>query len=358
MALIKISRAGRPLYRVRWNYQRDPNTGKRSNQERSFRNLKEAKAFDARVNAGTTSAAERNTVRSILATWRSTKRDAWQLRTIHDYEQHCRLRIEPYLGGKRLSAVTPDMARQWKAWMVAQGHGPRVCNKAIQTLKAANRWARGQGLSQNTMLDDVPLLDAPPPKPARPLTPSQVAMIANACTLHRDATLINVGAYSGLRAGELRALQWGDVLWDNTGVLVQRSMDRDCTAKLPKNGTTRNVLVLGPGWDALTAWHEACANTGPEDWVFPAASGKPLWSSWYGKNLAEIRAAADFEFDLHELRDTYASILIAAGLGEAEVTMYLGHSSVEITVRRYARLFSARRPMVAAQANALIPLLG
>jgi integrase len=42
---------------------------------------------------------------------------------------------------------------------------------------------------------------------------------------------------------------------------------------------------------------------------------------------------------LHEARHTYASLMIAAGVGAKAISTYMGHSSITITLDRYGHLF-------------------
>jgi integrase len=73
----------------------------------------------------------------------------------------------------------------------------------------------------------------PVPEEVRPLAPLTVArmrFIAGA----RDATILSVLAYAGLRPGELRMLRWGHV------------RDRTLVVNAPKTGRRRAVRLLAP----------------------------------------------------------------------------------------------------------------
>lgn len=74
-------------------------------------------------------------------------------------------------------------------------------------------------------------------------------------------------------------------------------------------------------------------------------------SIWYGKRLPAIRELSGIHFDLHEMRDTYASILIQTGVDSSELTLWLGHRSIQTTLDRYAALFPSRRRAALAMAN-------
>ena len=377
MAWIELTRDGRPLYRYRYNYRRDPITGKKAYDQKESRNEASLRAFAASVTPVTSTQTDRITVHELLELWQhahhphhaTVRTKPWQLRTRNDRAQQAKIRIRPFLGRDRVASLTPQRVEAWIDWMlepvkrgdgiIAARFGSRVANKALQDLKSAIRWGRGKGIVENVYIDDIPGIPQDPPKPPRPYTPSEVASIAAACEYLRDATLITVAAYSGLRWSELRGLQWGDLSDDYRTIHVQRSIDHDGSSKLPKNGTPRTTVLLKRGREALTTYRAALPYRNPAAWVFPNAAGKPLCLNWYQRRLPGIRAASGIHFGVHEMRDTYASLLIATDkITPEQLTLWLGHSSVTLTLRRYARLFEQRKTAIADAADDLVDSLG
>lgn len=375
MGIIELERDGRPLYRYKYNYRTDPVTGRKRWDTKESRDRNKLEQFVAARTPVTTSQTDRITVHELLELWQHAhhpdhatgRTKAWQLRTRNDRAQQASIRIRPFLGRDRVVSITPQRVEEWIDWMlepIRQGDvvkarfGGRVANKALQDLKAAIRWGRGRGLVENVYIDDIPGIPADPPKPPRPYTPREIAHIADSCEYLRDATLILVAAYSGLRWSELRGLQWGDLSEDLRTIHVQRSIDHDGKAKLPKNGKPRTTVLLGRGRQAITAYRDALPQRDVSAWVFPNANRKPLCLNWYERRLRKIREASGIHFDLHEMRDTYASLLIATDkITPEQLTLWLGHSSVTLTLRRYARLFEQRKAAIADAADELIETL-
>jgi integrase len=128
---------------------------------------------------------------------------------------------------------------------------------------------------------------------------------------------------TGLRRGELFALTWGDV------DLVQcRLTVRGASAK---SGLTRHVPLNTEAANVLRAWRPS-TNDGPADLVFPGAEGKPMFSlktAWSG-----VATAAKLkEFTFHDLRHTFASKLVQAGVDLNTVRELLGHADIKMTLR-------------------------
>lgn len=352
MTIIESTKDGRPQYRVRWNYRRVG--GKQTYDEKRFNSKSEAHSYHRTVTAGHTTTTETITVSELADIWifRHVETDACQLRTQKDYQTHLRLRIRPYLGSKRVANLTPKVLAEWRTWMLeSQATGGRTVNKSIDALKSMIRWGRSEGLCMNTMVDDLRRVKAQRPKEANPYTPEQVQTIVEGCKYLREATLINLAAYSGLRWSELRALQWSDIDLKAGTIRLVRSLDLDNSAKATKSNTERLVPILQPGVLALRKWRKHAPTNVPL--VFASRTGGPVKHGvWYNFWLPEIREACKIDFDLHELRDTYASILIQSGIGEAELTLWLGHRSIQTTLNRYGKLFESRKLHLVGLANA------
>lgn len=352
MALIESTKDGRPLYRVRWNYRREH--GKLRFDERRFRDRRDAARFERDVSASDTTTTETITVRILAQRWFDQHVDtaAIQKRTAKDYHCHYDKRIGPRLGNRQVAKLTPKLVSEWRDALVADGVGAPTVNKTLDALKAMIRWGRSEGLCANLAVDSVRRMKQPPPKPANPYTPDQVRQIVEGCRYLREATLIQVAAYAGLRWSELRALQWADVDLTSATINLTRSLDLDKSMKSTKSDRHRIVPILAPGVEALKLW--LSEGPGPDscELVFPTANGKPLGeNNWYNQRLPEIRKACGIEFGLHELRDTYASILIQSGIGEAELTLWLGHRTIQVTISRYGKLFEQRKAALVAKAN-------
>ncbi|MEK6710380.1 MAG: tyrosine-type recombinase/integrase, partial [Nitrospinota bacterium] len=85
-----------------------------------------------------------------------------------------------------------------------------------------------------------------------------------------------LAVYSGLREGEILALQWGDINFDGKHPIlsVRRSWDRDGGYILPKSkAAVREVPLLPEARRALVEWRVAAPSKGPKDRVFPIGPG-------------------------------------------------------------------------------------
>lgn len=161
------------------------------------------------------------------------------------------------------------------------------------------------------------------------------------------ALMVRLAAYCGLRAGELVGLRWRRVDLEGRTLHVVETVT-DVQGHLvtgpTKSGKQRTVPLPGPVVDGLREHREQATRTGPEDWVFPneGTTYGPLRQAYvYRQHFrpAAMRAGISPVPRWHDLRHTYASLLIAQGEHPRVVMELMGHSSIHVTLGTYGHLF-------------------
>ena len=180
------------------------------------------------------------------------------------------------------------------------------------------------------------------------LTREELSTLLDTCRQHFPAwsPFVLLLARTGLRIGEAVALQWGDIDFAGRFAEVKRNLV-DGHLTTPKSGKGRRVDLSTQLTAALAAlqvdrkrktlrrgWGEVPA------WVFTNEQGNPadpdnfrhrVWPKLLEKaKLRRIR--------IHDLRHTYASLLIGQGESIAYVKDQMGHHSIRVTVDTYGHL--------------------
>lgn len=153
-------------------------------------------------------------------------------------------------------------------------------------------------------------------------------------------------ARTGIRIGEAIALKWGDIDFNSRFINIQRGFSYG-KIETPKNGKSRRVDMslqlsetlqkhrhdmkveaMSKGWGAIS------------EWLFVAEKGNPLiLQHWKPKIFDKALEKAGLrKIRIHDLRHTYASLLIQAGESLAYVRDQLGHHSIKVTVDIYGHL--------------------
>jgi len=151
---------------------------------------------------------------------------------------------------------------------------------------------------------------------------------------------------TGLRLGELLALQWGDVDFNGRFIEVRRNfvMGRFTT---PKNNKIRHVDISEQLMAALKELRaRRKAETLRKGWgevpalLFINNSGGVLCGGFLRKHIFKkaLEKAGLREIRLHDLRHSFASMLLQQGASLVYVKDQMGHSSIQITVDTYGHL--------------------
>jgi integrase len=112
--------------------------------------------------------------------------------------------------------------------------------------------------------------------------------------------------------------------------------------KKPKTAkSVRPVALPKTLRDELEAWWKESSYRDPGDYVFASSTGTPLDGRGMIRDVFEpARKKAKLPaVRFHDLRHSYASILIAQGEHPKVISEQLGHASVTITMDRYSHLF-------------------
>ena len=368
MTVIKTTRNNKPYYLVRWGFHYVD--GKRKYKQRGFKYRKDATAFEQSLlnNEAATAAPARITVQHLCARYIDEYAELnLAKRTRIVTNATIKHRINPFLGHVHPDKITIPLIIEWQEWMLTSGKAqldrntgeyvrrpatPATANKALAVLSSIMTWARQRGLAANQLADVPKLKDTSTHQPT-PFTPKQIQQLADACTLERDRVLITTMAYTGIRWSEARALTWQDIDIAQRLVRINKAIDVDGSITATKTRRNRTAAILEPAVEALASFQQATSPT-PGSLVFCSQNCTPLSGNWYKRNRRRIEKATGITFTPHALRDTYASLLIAAGVDMAELTLWLGHSSIDVTLKHYAGLYADQRIIKASKADKLV----
>jgi len=152
---------------------------------------------------------------------------------------------------------------------------------------------------------------------------------------------------TGLRLGELLALRWGDIDFNGGFIGVERSYKLGVFSAT-KSDKRRRVEMARDLAEMLRAHLVNCKKEGfkmglgdaPEP-IFHKA-GNPMEQNFIRRIFKRVLSRAGLrEVRIHDVRHTYASILLSAGAPVIYVKDQLGHSSIQMTVDVYGHYMKA-----------------
>jgi integrase len=182
------------------------------------------------------------------------------------------------------------------------------------------------------------------------LKPKEIRLLFDNAATQKDRVLFMTAVLTGMREGELVGLKWEDIDWVNSQIYVRRTFNHGKFMD-PKSRTSRRKIDLAPELvHALKKWKLACLK-GELDLVFPTDEGTPEIAAnlLYRRFFPSLRRAGLPRMRLHNLRHTYASLLIAQGEHPKYIQTQLGHSSISVTMDIYGHLFEDVNPTAASK---------
>jgi integrase len=267
--------------------------------------------------------------------------------------------VLPHLGGRPVGSVQPSDLEAWVAALIADGKAPATVQKAWQIGSGVFRLAVRDRLIALSPARDVQLPKIEHSEPI-PLTVEEVMRLADAID-PRYRTLVLVGAFGGLRIGELAGLQLGDFDPLRSLIRVRRTAS-DARGRVivgpPKTVKSNRTVGLPRSiTDQIVDHITRLEQTELEAWLFPAPEGGPIRrTAWTRRTWKPALAAAGLDQDLgtHTLRRSQVALLIAQGEHPKVIADRLGHTSVRTVLDVYGHLYEGTDEAVAQRLNAQI----
>jgi integrase len=263
--------------------------------------------------------------------------------TLTAVEMALRVWLEPHLGGRAFASVRPEDVEDMMRSMTAEGVGAKSIRNYVGTLSAMYRYAthpRRQWASTNPCeIIDLPAL--PESTEIRYLTMQQVQALANAAVpgehQQLDRALYLTAAMTGLRQGELIALRWQDIAWEDRRVRVVRNHVLGQFDTPKSRRSARSVPLSSHLAQELRGWQQATRWKDPDALVFaePASGDVLRRGALMRRYRRALKAAKIDPHRFHDLRHTFGTAMAAAGVPMRTLQEWIGHCDIA-TTQRYA----------------------
>jgi integrase len=248
----------------------------------------------------------------------------------------------PALGRRALDRITETDVEHAMGQMRKAGLSDKTVRNYVGVLRALFNFAgdKRRKWTRRNPAAVVELPKAPTYTEIRYLTPAEVWALADAARAPAERALYLTAAMTGLRIGELQALDWRSVDFVHARVRVRRTWDRKAKVfTAPKSRRSERAVpmpdVVAGELARLEKFHDVVK---PDSLVFgDPLSGQPLgWRRLYESLRAALKAAGlDESFGFHSLRHSYGTALAARGVPMRTLQEWMGHRDIQ-TTQRYA----------------------
>lgn len=268
-----------------------------------------------------------------------------------------RLHLRPFFGERSIDEIRREDAIEFTLYMRQRGKGAPTALNALSILRrVVEIEVEGGRVSRNALrgvgrlVADLARAEAREVSRVQAYDPGQLAQFLEIARERWRARrmggwafpCVAALAWTGMRRGEALGLQWRDVDLERGEITIRRARVRglECT---PKTGRARRIPahVAGPMLPALL--RELPRRS---EFVFEAAAGGPVDEANLGRAWRALQRDAEHsglpKIRLHDLRHTFASCALQAGVPVPTVASLLGHSNPATTLRVYAHALPLR----------------
>jgi integrase len=311
------------------------------------------------------------TVGQYVTRWLSdSAKHAVKATSYRAYESQIRNHIVPALGKIKLSRLTPAHLQALYAARLREGMKPA----SVRQIHAILHKALEQALRFN-LIPTNPASKVDPPKIRQeeitPLSAEQASKLLDVTRNERDRfeALYALALTTGLRIGELLGLKWSDMDLDARRLRVSRQLQRGEEGLIftePKAASRRTVDL--PASTVVTLKRhrkrqvEETLKAGgayqDNDLLFAGDLGEPIGPEKVTQRAFKplLKRAGLPEIRFHDLRHTFATLLLARGVHPTYVQHALGHASVKMTLDRYSHWMPSMGRATADAIDAVLAL--
>lgn len=255
--------------------------------------------------------------------------------TMKAYKGNLDNHVIPYFGKKRINSIKPSELLIWQNKLLEKYSSKHVANIRIIF----------NGIFQDALRDEIieknplALVKAPSQqtnKKINPFTKEEIFRILDNSN-PKIKTFFAIGFFTGLRTGEITALKWNDIDFENRTISVKATRNKGIETTPKTKASVREVDILDVLFPYLQEHLKYKTNS---PYVFNTNRNEPYYSAnkisqvYWEKILKKL----DIEHRvLYQMRHTFASLMISSGEDILWVSSMLGHKSANITLQVYAK---------------------
>lgn len=307
--------------------------------------------------------------------WLPAVRESVRSSTWDSYQRNIVLHISPRLGSVPLQKLTTAHVNRFYADLLREGRSDGSGGLSAKTVRYVHtilHKALGDAVAWNLVPRNVASVARVPKVAAagtsmRTWTSEQLRWFLDGVHDDRMYAAWLVSATTGMRRGEVLGLRWEDVDFERARLSIRQtivSVAYKVEFSTPKTARGRRSLAL----DTTTvkalrshraqqaterlAWGEAYDDN---DLVFPREDGRPTHPDRFTQMFERASASCSLpRIRLHDLRHTYATLSLQAGVHPKVVSERLGHATVAFTLDVYSHAVPAMEEKAAQDVADLI----
>ena len=281
--------------------------------------------------------------------------------TQRTYEGYIRLYLHPRLGSIPLNKVTTSDIQQMCTWMMTEarvdqknGEGGLSDSQVINCYSLCDRVLEKAVAEKLIVRNPAKGCKLPPNRPneMKVLSREDMQKVLIQAKEENYYELFLLEFATGLRLGELMALQWDDVDLVTGELRINKQVNlvgSKLVISEPKTKAAVRTLILPPSVRKVLAEYKTRVNS---RWLFPSPKKDdlPIIPSAVSRRLHTLLEHAGCEqVRFHDLRHTFATNALAHGMDIKTLSTILGHVSSATTLNTYSHVTDEMRQRAAVK---------
>ena len=281
--------------------------------------------------------------------------------TQRTYEGYIRLYLHPRLGSIPLNKVTTSDIQQMCTWMMTEarvdqknGEGGLSDSQVINCYSLCDRVLEKAVAEKLIVRNPAKGCKLPPNRPneMKVLSREDMQKVLIQAKEENYYELFLLEFATGLRLGELMALQWDDVDLVTGELRINKQVNlvgSKLVISEPKTKAAVRTLILPPSVRKVLAEYKTKVNS---RWLFPSPKKDdlPIIPSAVSRRLHTLLEHAGCEqVRFHDLRHTFATNALAHGMDIKTLSTILGHVSSATTLNTYSHVTDEMRQRAAVK---------
>ncbi|MFA5064960.1 MAG: site-specific integrase [Dehalococcoidia bacterium] len=286
-------------------------------------------------------------------------------RTYDGYQSIAEHHIIPALGHLQLKHLQPQAIQSYYGEAV-ENLSPRTVAKHHRLLSQSLKYAVRQGYIGRNPCE---MVDSPSwkGKTMRTLTPGEVEAFLDSAKDSHFYPVYYTAVSTGLRQAELLGLRWRDLDLDFLSISVSQVLYKRrgiCEFREPKTAHSRRRVAMTPKLALFLKKYrteqEAVSRMVEKDLTLDSlvfsADGSPVSPSMLSHHFSILAKKAGLEnVRFHDLRHTFASLMLMRGAKPKVISEALGHASVAFTMDTYSHIISGMQEDAMALLDGVLP---
>lgn len=301
------------------------------------------------VNTNTHIEPSKITVKDWIYIWlRDYKKTSVSATTYNSYKRQLELYIIPHLGHICLKNLRPEQVQS--TFNKMKDLSDRNIKYTRTVFNMCMKRAKINKLIYDNPCEYIDLPKGKPPQKKKVFTETEQIKFLNAIDGHMYEVAFLVLISTGMRVGELLGLTWDNIDFDEYTITIDKALSR-AKGELftePKTDTSYRVIPVLPVIMDRIRKHKVEQNKiklqvgkdyNPHNLVFTNSFGAPVAFRTFSRSLERVLKDNDLPIlSPHELRHTFATRGLEAGMDMKELQELLGHSSMKLTSDLYTHV--------------------